>query len=260
MTHSKRDVLLTLCALAAGGLWAPLVSAATVFGVYAGGGVWSQDIDGDAQSSSVPSVANQLDLQQDLGFGTKRNVQLYAGLEHPIPLLPNIRVEYTEISQNADGQLNRSIEFNGRTFDLASDVLSEVELEQSDVILYYELLDNVISLDLGIGARHVEGFVRVADATGFSSAEFSGVLPIAYAGVRGDLPFTGWWAGGDVRGVSYKGDSLYDLSARIGWESKLGLGLEAGYRIMELELDDFDDVQSADLSIKGPFAGLTFSF
>ena len=241
-------------------VWASASAAATLFGVYAGGGVWSQDISGDAQSSSVPSALNNLDLQQDLGFGTKRNVQLYAGLEHPIPVLPNIRLDYSEISQTATGQLDRVIEFSGRSFDLSADVLSEVDLEQTDLILYYEILDNLVSVDLGLGARHIEGFVRVADASGFSSAEFEGILPMGYLGVRGDLPFTGWWAGGSVRGVAYKGDSLFDATAKFGWESKLGLGIEAGYRIMELELDAFDDVQSADLSIKGPFAGLTFSF
>jgi len=260
MIYETRGYLLLAAAFAINLLYSPVTASATVFGVYAGGGVWSQDVDGDAQSSTVATIVNQLDLQQDLGFGTKRNVLLYAGLEHPIPVLPNVRVDYAEIAQNADGQLNRVIEFSGQTFDIAANVRSEVDLEQVDLILYYELLDNVVSLDLGVGARHVEGFVSISNTAGIGSAEFSGVLPLAYVAARGDLPFTGWSVGGEIRGVTYKGDSLLDASARIGWESKLGLGLEAGYRLMELDLEDFDDVQSADLSIKGPFVGVTFSF
>lgn len=239
--------------------------AATVFGVYAGGGVWSQEVEGSASSlnaasSAAASVINVVDLEDDLGFDDKRNRYLYAGIEHPIPLLPNIRVDHTEISQSANGQLNRSIEFNGRTFDLSADVSSEVDLDQTDLVLYYELLDTVISLDLGVGARYVDGFVRVADDTGFASAEFKGALPLVYLGGRFDLPLTGFWAAAQARGLTYKGERLVDADARVGWESDLGLGVELGYRFMDLELDEFDDIDSADLTIKGPFAGLTFSF
>lgn len=235
--------------------------AATIFGVYAGGGVWSQDIEGDARSGdSLTSAISLVDLDDDLGFDSKRNLYLYAGLEHPIPLLPNIRVDYAEIAQTARGQLDRSIEFNGRTFDVSANLLSEVDLEQTDLVLYYEVLDNVVSLDLGLGVRYVDGFVQVADTSGFSSAEFSGVIPLAYVGARVDLPITNFWAAAQARGVGYRGDSLIDIDARVGWESALGLGLEVGYRIMELELDDFDDIDTADLTIKGPFAGITFSF
>ncbi len=256
---------LYLAGALASGVASQNVNAATVFGVYAGGGVWSQAIDGsatslDTSSSIAASGMNGVDLKDDLGFDDKRNQYFYAGLEHPIPLLPNIRVDHTKISQSASGQLNRSIEFNGRTFDLSANVLSEVDLDQTDLVLYYELLDTVVSIDVGVGLRYVDGFVRIADDTGFSAAEFSGAIPLVYAGGRFDLPLTGFWAGAQARGLTYKGDSLVDIDARIGWESDLGLGVEVGYRFMELELDNFDDIDAADLSIKGPFAGLTFSF
>ena len=240
-------------------------SAATLFGVYAGGGVWSQEIEGSATSDNPVAAflspgINVVDLEDDLGFDDKRNFYAYAGLEHPIPFLPNVRVDYTEISQRADGVLDRGIVFNGRAFNVTADVFSEVDLDQTDLILYYELLDNVVSIDLGLGVRYVDGFVRVADGSSFSSADFSGAIPLAYVGGRFDLPLTGYWIGAQARGLAYRGDSLIDIDARVGWESDLGFGLELGYRFLDLDLDDFDDIDSADLRVKGPFAGLTFSF
>ena len=242
----------------------PTAVSADVFGVYAGGAIWSQDIDGSAVSTTdaVAGVAaNAVDLQDDLGFADKRRYQLYAGLEHPLPLLPNLRVDYTKIAQNADGVLSRNIEFNGRSFSFSADVLSEVDLEQTDLVLYYELLDNdLVEIDLGLGARYLDGFVSIADASGSSSAEFEGVIPLAYVGTRVQLPLTGLSVAGQLRGLSYKDDSLIDANATLAWQSDLGLGVEMGYRIMELEIDEFDEIDSADLTVKGPYAGFSFRF
>lgn len=246
-------------------LHTPYVEADTVFGFYAGGGVWSQDVEGSAASLGqsnglLDQSTNTLDLEDDLGFAKQDNVFLYVGLEHGISVLPNVRIDYSELTQSADGQLDRSLNFNGQTFDFSTNLRSEVDLEQTDILLYYQLLDSVLELDIGLGVRHVDGFVSVVDEEGSSAAEFRGVIPIVYAGGRIDLPLTGLWLSAQARGLAYKGDQLVDADARIGWESELGLGLELGYRVMDLELDEFDDIDSADLSFAGPFAGLNYRF
>jgi len=238
--------------------------ADTIFGVYVGGGVWSQDVEGTAVSSTgvalVDTAANTLDLEDDLGFSNENNRYFYVGLEHAIPVVPNIRVDYSEIAQSATGQLNRSLSFNGQTFDFSSNITSDIDLEQTDLLLYYEVLDSVVSLDLGIGVRYVDGFVEVADDAGLSAAEFDGLIPLVYAGGRADLPLTGFSVAAQARGLSYKGEQLIDAEARIGWESDLGLGIEVGYRVLNLEVDELDEIDAADLRFQGPFAGLNFSF
>ena len=81
-----------------------------------------------------------------------------------------------------------------------------------------------------------------------------------YAKARADLPLTGLWVGAEAQGISYDDNSLVEYNAQVGWESNLGLGLEAGFRSVPMEIDAFDDVQGAEIDISGPYAALNFHF
>lgn len=229
--------------------------ADTLFGIYAGAGTWQQEYSGD-----VTSGLAAVDIEADLAIEDDTNVVLYAALEHGVPVLPNVRAQYFNIDVDGNNVLNRTIEFNGRTFTLADAVATNVELTQSDVVLYYELLDNVVSLDLGLAVSLLEGAISVTSLTENAQAEFDELIPMLYAKARVDLPLTGLWLGGEAQGVSYEGNSLTEFNAQIGWESEIGLGLEAGWRSVQLELEAFEDVQTAEIDIAGPYAALNFHF
>ncbi|MDZ7669741.1 MAG: TIGR04219 family outer membrane beta-barrel protein [Gammaproteobacteria bacterium] len=236
-------------------LMAAGVQAETLFGVYAGAGTWQQEFSGD-----VASGGEEVDLERDLDFDRERNNVLYAGLEHGVPVLPNVRVNHARVAGEGRSVLTRTVEFRGETFSISEDVASEVELTQSDAVLYYELLDNVVSLDLGIAARWIDGEIEVASESAVARAEFEGVLPLLYARGRVDLPLTGLWAGAEAQGLAYDGHSLIDASAQIGWTSPVGLGAELGWRTLRLDLDDIDDIDHAEIDISGPYAAVNFYF
>lgn len=238
-----------------GGLAAPTAMADTILGIYAGGGAWLADHDGGAQAGAV-----ELDFDDDLGFNTEANFFAYAALEHPVPFLPNIRVQYTDISQSANNELDRIVDFNGQTFTANTVVDSNLDLEIADAVFYYELLDNVVSLDLGIAARYVDGAIDVTSLTDSASAEFEGVLPMLYAHTRFDLPFTGGWFSARAQGLTFRGESFIDAEAQVGWESRLGLGFEVGYRVLRLEIDGLDELDNANINLNGPFAAINYHF
>ena len=236
-------------------LLSPSAMADTIFGVYAGGGSWLADHNGGAQSGTV-----ELDLDDDLGLNTDSNFFAYVAVEHPVPFLPNIRVQHTDIAQSATNDLTRTVEFNGQSFSANSAISSELDLEITDAVLYYELLDNVVSLDLGLAARYVDGFVDITSLTDSANAEFEGVLPMLYTHARVDLPFTGSWISARAQGLTYRGESFIDAEAQIGWESKFGLGLEVGYRVLRLDIDELDELDEAEINLSGPFAALNYHF
>ena len=231
------------------------LSADTIFGVYAGAGTWQQEFSGD-----VASGVADIDIRDDLDLGDKANNVFYLALEHPIPLLPNIRLQHAEIAVTGDSTLTRSIDFNGSTFVVTDDISTSVTLDQSDAVFYYEVLDNVISLDLGLAVRQIEAEFAVTSSTEFARAEYEGVLPLLYAKVRGDLPFTGSWISVQVQALAYDGNRLVDATLSVGWESSIGFGVEGGYRAFQLELDDVDDISSASLNVSGPYAAINFHF
>src|SRR6056297_2908400 len=229
---SKRSVagggLLLMISLVAG-----TAQADSLFGLYLGAGKWEQSFSGEVASGPI-----EVDVETDLDLGDDRNNLFYAAFEHGVPLLPNVRVHYLDVTSSGTETLSRSIEFNGEVFSFSEVVASEVEFTQKDAVLYYQLLDNVLSLDLGIGARWLDGHAEIASSTDVGRVDFDEVGPMLYGRARVDLPFTGLWVGAELMGVAYDGDDLLDANAQIGWESPIGLGAEVGWRGMRMNLDD----------------------
>lgn len=240
-----------LAALLIGGT----AQADTLFGLYAGAGSWQQDFSGD-----VAAGGEDIDVERDLDFDRESNNMLYVALEHGVPVLPNIRVNHAKVAGSGRNVLERTVEFRGETFLVSENVASQVSLTQTDAVFYYELLDNVVSLDLGLTARWVDGDVEVVSDSTMARAEFKGVLPLLYGRTRFDLPLTGLWAGAEATGLAYDGHQLVDASAQVGWTSRIGLGAELGWRTLRLKLDDIDDIDNADVDISGPYFALNFHF
>ncbi len=235
---------------------APMVAQAdTVFGVYAGYGVWQQSVTGDLRSGGIA-----VDVEDDLGVDDDDNTVAYLALEHPLPGLPNVRFQYARNALSGMETLSRSIEINGTTFSATDNVSTDLGLTQADLVLYYELLDSVVSVDLGLVARMIDGDIEIVSANEFSRADFRGALPLLYGAARVDLPLTGLSASAQLQGLSYDGNQLLEYSAQLGYESALGLGGELGWRSFNLEVDDFDDLDRAEIEISGPYLMLNYHF
>ncbi|KXO11726.1 MULTISPECIES: TIGR04219 family outer membrane beta-barrel protein [Marinobacter] len=227
---------------------APVVSA-DILGVGATVGYWDADYSGEASKGN-----DRVDLERDLNLSNDSNANLTAYFEHPVPVLPNVRLAYTRTKQSGNGQLNTG--YDG----VSGAVRSELELEQLDVTLYYEILDNWVNLDLGLTVRDFSGELLVQnrnDTSQFSETKADAVLPLVYVAARFDLPFTGVSVGGDANAISYDGDSVYDFNVYGQYEMSL-LQLRAGYRQISLDYEDGDD--NLDIELSGPFvsAGLRF--
>lgn len=240
--------LLTLAATGA-------ARADTVLGVYAGLGVWQQQLDGDLRSG-----ATTVDIDRELGTDDDADLVAYFALEHPLPGLPNVRLQYASTDLSGAQQLTRAIEINGVDFNFAENVQTEVALEQADAVFYYELLDNYVSLDLGVAVRYVDGRFEVTSALQRAEAAFSGGLPLLYGAVRVDLPLTGLSARAQLMGVEYEGDELLDFEAHLAYESSVGLGAELGWRSLRLDLKSFDELDRGELDISGPYFMINFHF
>jgi len=240
--------------LAVGGtvaLATPLANA-DVLGVGANVSYWDSNLSGD-----VVNKGSAVDIENDLNLESDSNANFTAYFEHPVPVLPNVRVNYTTISQNGSGQIGLE-DFD--QISAGTEVDSELDLDQLDATFYYEVLDNWVNLDLGLTARKLDGELIVRDKAGLfpvSKTTVDGVIPMGYAAARFDLPLTGVSVGGEGNLISFDGDSLHDFNVYGQYELSL-LQLRAGYRQMSIDYEDDDDKMDVELS--GPFAsvGLTF--
>ena len=238
-----------------GGLCLALSSLAMadVVGLRAGVSGWNAGVSGDVQSGPAP-----VDVESDLGFSDDPHVQAYVSLEHPVPLIPAVKLQFTSLDSEATGQLNQS--FEGIAFDGAT--TTTADLTHADLLVYWELLDNVVSLDLGLQGKRVSGELVVTGTSGgdtaVASVDIDETVPLAYAAVGADLPLTGLGVYVSAAGVKYEDNQVLDLNAKVFYDIKL-IGFELGWRELRLQLDDIEGMD-ADLAIGGPYAGINLHF
>ena len=231
-------------------LAAPLANA-DILGVGANVSYWDSDFSGE-----VVNKGSAVDIENDLNMDSDSNANFTAYFEHPVPLLPNVRVNYTSISESGSGKIGPE----GFDDIINADVNSDLDLDQLDATFYYEVLDNWVNLDLGLTARKFDGELVVRDtAVGgrVSTTTVDAVVPMGYLAARFDLPFTGVSVGADGNFVSYSGDSLHDVNVYGQFEIAM-LQLRAGYREMAIDYEDDDD--KLDVELSGPFASVGFTF
>jgi len=239
----------------------PALSSADTLGVRAGVNGWQYDLDGTARYQSKSS-SNDIDVNDDLGYDDDTVANAYIIFEHPVPLLPNVKISRMDIDTDANGVMSDIFTWGGITFPVNAAVSSELKMDQTEIALYYRILDNVVSLDLGLSAKYIDIEATITDRSGVlgsETADISGWVPMLYAGIGADLPFTGLAVSADGSAIGYQDSNFYDFSVRATYTTPWFVGIDVGYRKMKLDLDDFDD-SYADIEFDGPYAGAYLHF
>ncbi|ARN74421.1 TIGR04219 family outer membrane beta-barrel protein [Oceanicoccus sagamiensis] len=248
--------------LGAAALCLPAFAQADTLGFEVGVSAWNQNYEGTVQSGP-----DSLDIEQTLGLEDETNNSFYVLIEHPIPLIPNVMLARTEMDIEETVNIDDGFIFDGTPFPSGTQVTTESDLSHTDLTLYYELLDNWVSLDVGVTVRQFDegitltGEVPIGPSTLTlkASEEIDDTLPMLYVAAKFDLPLTGLYVGGDVNALAYDGDSLIDYKVNIGYETSFGLGIEAGFRSFDLDYEDSRD-EKADATIDGGYATLFYHF
>ena len=208
-------------------------------------------------SGTFAYKGNSADIEKDFGWGNESSFILKGYLEHPLPVLPNVRLVYNQLSHSGKGTVS-GLKFGDKVYSGA--IATDLDLDIVDATLYYELLDNWVSIDLGLNAKYINGTASVEnDFIGKSDADLDVIIPTLYAKARFDVPTTdvSFQAEGDI--ISYSGNTLYDLYLSARYTFVMGLGIEAGVKMLKLKLDDVDDI-TADVDFKGVYASVLWDF
>lgn len=241
----KNIVLLSLCATFA------LSASADTVGFEVGAAYWGAKTSGDFSYKG-----DTIDLEKDLGYGDKNTNFIWASFEHPVPIIPNLKIQHTSFDESQSTNTNKV--FDGKTY--SGVVNSNIKLNQTDFILYYELLDNWVNLDFGINAKYLNASFSMDSATqSASTKDLNYVVPMLYAKVKFELPLSGLSVESDISYISYDSSAFYDIKGGVSYETTFGLGATAGYRAEKLKIDDISDFNS-DIGIKGFYAGLFYHF
>ena len=189
-----------------------LAANADTIGFVVGAGSWSQDASGDLGTNVVSTTP--------FSKGDSATM-VWAAVEHPVPLLPNVRFATTPVdSSNSSGD--------------------SLKMDQTDLTLYYEILDNWINLDLGLTGRKVDGKITASSV----SDDFNVTIPMVYARAQFDVPITGLSVGALVNTVGV----FKDVSFYVAYETGIGFGVELGQRKQTIDLDESDVKSSLENS------------
>jgi len=211
-------------------------------GFKIGASYWEPDLSGSVTGDTVGDTP--INLVGDLGLDSPSPSNLVLTLEHPIPLLPNIRFQSLELDSTGSNVIlpADALIFNGVSY--SGTVTSTFDLSHNDIVLYYEILDNWVNLDIGLDIKIFDGDVILTDAAFTDTVLIDETIPLLYLSARFDLPFSGFYIGADLNGASAGDNSIEDTSIMLGYESDSGLGIEGGIKKFSLELNDVTDVNT----------------
>ena len=237
------------------------VQADTLLGLYIGGQMWANQADG--------SFGEGKNNQAAFDFDDETQGNFFIALEHPIPLIPNIKIASTTLDTVGGTTITGSFTFDGNTYSSATpDLATTFDASYVDYTFYYELFDNdLFTFDFGLTARDLESQINVVgEINGTSTSSdlsVSGIIPLLYVNTIISLPFTGFNVFAEANFLSYDDNTVYDYQIGVSYalldNLAIDLDLTLGYRAVKLELNDIDDLYS-DLTFDGVFAGAIVHF
>ena len=232
--------------------------ADTVLGLYIGGQMWANEAEGSFGEGEIDQAVFNFDDENQGSF--------FVALEHPIPLVPNIKIASTTLDTVGGATISGSFTFEGVTYTDTAQVDTTFDASYVDYTLYYELFDNdLLTFDFGLTARDLDADINVIEQATSQSADLtvSGFVPLIYVNTIVGLPFTGFNVFAEANFLSYDDNTIYDYQVGVSYELldnlAVDLDLALGYREVKLELDDVDDLYS-DLTFNGFFLGATVHF
>jgi outer membrane protein len=245
------------------------VASADFARVEMGAGVWSQTPSGGMSYiyGSGATVNYASDKKSD------SSAYVWMLVKHPIPVVPNLRVEYTKVKDSGviTGQF--------KDFQLPAGLTTttgSLDITELDVIPYYNILDNTfwVTVDLGIDikllqtnykAENVQLLSNLGVNTSYDDT-LSLVLPLAYVRGRVEIPGTNIGLEADGKYITYDGSTIYDARAKVDYTLDfipvVQPAIELGYRVQKFDLkyEDGKDMTKLNIDFAGIYVGLMLRF
>jgi outer membrane protein len=205
------------------------------------------------------TLNRSIDLVDDLDVDNPAQSSMLLILEHPIALLPNVRyqgysLDSTDSSRVSSESSNAAI--NGKT------TANSFDLNNQDIVLYYQLLNNWVDLDMGVDLKRFDGQVSQDGTTG-SSIDVDETIPLLYLSARVALPVNGLYVGAHINAnvvdLGLSQSTAQDSTIMLGYESGTGLGIEGGIKSFSVELNDSDNLNT-NLEYDGLFLNGYYNF
>jgi outer membrane protein len=244
-------------------------ASADFLSISGGAGIWQENISGYVKNGDTINYLNNKSAESDgndktgnLGLANEIRPYIWAKIIHPIPFIPNIKVQYTNYSTSGDGIVSGDVKIFGRSIaDVNTKAHTDLNINSYDATFFYEIKPVVADIEAGFGVNVLDSHTKVKTATTTSSG--SAISPIPYLYARAEtIQLFGFSieAQGKYLNVSKKGH-YYDYSGALKYHLPLpilDISASAGYRYQDILGKNGDD--ETKLQFKGAFAEIGVKF
>jgi outer membrane protein len=226
-------------------------------------GAIQQKPSGYVSYKPASDITDRIDLKNDARLGDKTKPWVKLKLEHPIPIIPNIKLAYMPMKFDGSGNVTKTVKWGDSTYDLSAGFNLSVKLDRVDTTLYYNFpfiktaTAGKLDVEFGLNVRTIMFDAKLSGtATGVGSVTESAsiTLPVPMGHLAAEIrPISLVSLIGGLNYIGYSKNAYYDYVAGLRLNPRVRIPLkpfvEVGYRHEKLKID-VEDVK-ADLNIKG---------
>jgi len=217
-------------------------------------GLFNHSLSGETQYKSHSNI----NFEDTLGLSTAQDIIFKAYIEHPLPLVPNIKLGYTSILHTGT---NLVPQFSwGNLENFTGTVHTNLSLDYTDATLYYEILDNWTEVDAGFTFRSLSGKIAIDTRIKDELVSYDTLIPMLYGKARFNIPSTDVSLQLELNAMALSSVSFYDYELSARYSFAMGLGIEAGYKYFYLKSDTLVDNFEADIKLSGFYASAVWDF
>ncbi len=236
-------------------------------------GAIQQKPSGYASYKPLSDIRDRIDLKNDARIEDKTQPWARLKFEHPIPIIPNIKLAYMPVKFEGSGRLTQDIRWGDFTFQANTDFNLSVKLDRVDATLYYNLpfiktaTAGKLDIEFGLNVRTIT-FEGKLDGTTTApgnprvSESASITLPIPMGHLAAEIkPINQLSLLGEVNYIGYSKNAYYDYRAGLRLSpvrAPLKPFVEVGYRSEKLKIDEKD--VKTDIKMGGAYALVGIKF
>ena len=226
-------------------------------------GAIQQKPSGYVSYKPASDITDRIDLKNEARLGDKTQPWARLKFEHPVPIIPNIKLAYMPVNFEGSGTLTIDKPFGDYTFKADTDFNLSVELDRVDATLYYNLpfiktaTAGKLDVEFGLNVRTIMFGATLSGTTVDNeivseSASITFPIPMGHLAVE-IRPINLVSLVGELNYIGYKNNAYYDYVAGLRLSPPVRTTLkpfvEVGYRHEKFKIDERD--VKADLNIKG---------
>ena len=220
--------------------------------------VWFPEPDGLIILQDAFGFGTNLDLDTNLGINDSDSTFAYdvqLNLGGSVLRISGFSLDFTALENSIS-----AFTFGDLTVSLGDLVDTEVEIQNIKFQYgtpFFNIKDHGFEFGPSIGFNLYEIKATVVDVLAVASDSIDEEIPIPIVGLHLALPLGDFLLDADISGLIVNIENYnvnyIDLNVSLSWEPIHGVGIFAGYRMIEAELDDSNF--TTDVSLQGPYFG-----